>query len=61
MKLAIEIDGDSHFTQTGKEYDLHREEYIKNFGIQFLRFTNVDVLGNIDGVLDLILQKIENM
>ena len=29
LKLAIEIDGDSHFTQSGKEYDLKREDYIK--------------------------------
>jgi very-short-patch-repair endonuclease len=61
MKRAIEIDGDSHFTQLGKEYDLKRKEYINIFGIKFIRFTNVDVLENIDGVLELLLQKVNNM
>ncbi|MBI4548649.1 MAG: DUF559 domain-containing protein, partial [Ignavibacteriae bacterium] len=34
LKLAIEIDGESHFRTTSAEYDREREEYIKTFGIR---------------------------
>src|SRR4030067_599652 len=50
LKLAIEVDGDSHFEKDSKEYDKIRQEYIEAFGILFLRFTNDDVYKNIDGV-----------
>ncbi|MFA5070711.1 MAG: endonuclease domain-containing protein [Patescibacteria group bacterium] len=32
LKLAIEVDGLSHFTKDTIEYDKRREEYIKSFG-----------------------------
>lgn len=51
LRLAIEIDGDSHFTEQAKIYDKHREEYIKQFNIKFIRFTNDDVFNNLEGVL----------
>jgi very-short-patch-repair endonuclease len=53
-KLAIEIDGDIHFTEAAQEYDRRREEYIREYGVRFLRFTNYQVLRNLDGVLDAI-------
>jgi very-short-patch-repair endonuclease len=59
LKLAIEIDGDSHFVFGAEEYDKDRQEYIETFGIRFLRFTNVDVYENIDGVCLSIYDEIE--
>jgi very-short-patch-repair endonuclease len=53
-KLAIEVDGDSHFTADAMQYDEERTAYIKQFGIEILRFTNLDILENIKGVLDTI-------
>jgi very-short-patch-repair endonuclease len=50
LKLAIEIDGDSHFMPGAQEQDKARQEHIEAFGIRFLRFTNEDVCKNIDGV-----------
>jgi len=41
-KLAIEIDGSVHLNK--KEYDQEREKILKNIGINFLRFSNQDVL-----------------
>lgn len=38
LKLAIEVDGDSHF-EAG-EYDRERQRYIESLGIRMLRFTN---------------------
>jgi very-short-patch-repair endonuclease len=32
IRLVIEIDGVTHSTRAEKEYDRHREEYIRQFG-----------------------------
>jgi very-short-patch-repair endonuclease len=49
--LAIEIDGDSHFNADAIEYDEQRTAYLKSFGIEVLRFTNLEVFENLAGVL----------
>lgn len=54
IKLAIEIDGPSHFTEQAARYDRQRQEYIESFGIYVLRITNLDVYRNIDGVIERI-------
>jgi very-short-patch-repair endonuclease len=54
LKLAIEIDGDSHHGYFSEKYDNERQKYIESFGIHFMRFTNEDVCNNIDGVLQMI-------
>ena len=59
LKLAIEVDGDSHFTQNGVEYDAIRTKYLEGFGIKILRFTNNEVLQNLDIVLSEIYHSIE--
>ena len=56
FKLAIEVDGASHFWPGAAEYDKRRQKYIESFGIKFLRFTNTDVYENIDGVLEKIYE-----
>jgi very-short-patch-repair endonuclease len=50
-KLAIEIDGDSHFTSEAMEYDQARTTHLKRFGIEVLRFTNLEIFENIEAVL----------
>ena len=59
LKLAIEIDGETHFGETAEGYDRNRQEYIEHFGIQFLRFTNKNVYHNLNGVLQKIRDEIE--
>jgi very-short-patch-repair endonuclease len=61
LKLAIEINGDSHFMFGAEEQDRIRQEHIESFGIQFLRFTNEEVIKNIDGVCQIVYNKIEDM
>ena len=56
LKLAIEIDGDSHYGYLSEKYDNERQKYIESFGIHFMRFTNDDVYNNIDGVLQMIYE-----
>jgi very-short-patch-repair endonuclease len=60
ISLAIELDGDSHFTDDAKRYDQERQEWIESFGMRFLRFTNTDVYENLDGVLHVIAKAIED-
>lgn len=47
--LAIEIDGTSH--QNRILEDSHRQERIEKLGIQFIRFTNEQILQEIDSVV----------
>ncbi len=58
LKLAIEVDGSSHFEKDQILYDIERENYIKSFGIQFLRITNEDVYTGIESVLAQISDKV---
>ena len=61
LKLAIEIDGDTHFQAGAGEYDRTRREFIEGFGIRFLRFTNAEVCGNLDGVMEFLRHTVEEM
>lgn len=47
--LAIEIDGDTHGHQL--EYDAARTAFIERQGYRVIRFTNADIMGNLEGVL----------
>ena len=51
-KLAVEVDGDSHFGDGAESRDADRQAYIESFGIRFVRCTNGDVYDNIEGVLE---------
>ena len=53
-KLAIEIDGGGHFEEEQIVYDKKRQAFIEQFGIRFLRFTNLDIRNNLSGVLEAI-------
>jgi very-short-patch-repair endonuclease len=53
-KLAIEVDGDSHFSETSIASDAIRQKAIEHLGIRFLRFTNGDIYENIDEVVSKI-------
>lgn len=61
LKLAIEIDSESHFQSGAVEYDREREKYIKAFGVRMLRFQNSDVYQNLNGVLEEIHEEIERI
>ncbi|AHE57088.1 hypothetical protein NX02_27515 [Sphingomonas sanxanigenens DSM 19645 = NX02] len=51
-KIAIEIDGDTHSRQI--DYDAARTRRIEEAGYRVIRLTNADVMGNIDGVAQVI-------
>ena len=52
LKLGIEIDGESHDEQV--EYDKKRTSNLNEIGIKLIRYSNADVMCNLEGVyLDL--------
>lgn len=52
VRLGIEIDGESHFVDNQQQYDRVRQEYIDALGIKVLRYTNTEVMKNLNGVLE---------
>ena len=54
IRLAIEVDGELHNKLEEKEYDKFRQEEIETFDIGFLRFSNSDILRNIEYVISVI-------
>ena len=61
LKLAIEVDGESHFFAGARENDERRQHHIESYGIRFLRITGVEVCGNIGGVCHDIYETIERL
>ena len=53
--LAVEADGSQHYTREGLADDAARTAHLEALGIRVLRFSNLDVLTNRDGVLEAIL------
>jgi very-short-patch-repair endonuclease len=60
FKLAIEIDGDSHFNEEAIKKDNSRTAYLEKEGIEVIRFTNTDVYKNIEWVIEEIKIFMEN-
>ncbi|MBP1725313.1 MAG: hypothetical protein H6Q51_611 [Deltaproteobacteria bacterium] len=56
VKLVIEIDGGQHFSPEQVKKDTVRDGYLASLGLTVLRFTDTEVLNNIDGVLEKIVQ-----
>ena len=57
-KLVIEVDGGQHYMENGIEKDKHRDEYLQKIGLRVLRFTNMEVLKNIEGVIGKIYREV---
>ncbi len=61
IKLAIEIDGATHYKDDEIEYDRKRQSDIENLGVTFLRFTNEEVYENMSFVVEKIRLKIDEL
>jgi very-short-patch-repair endonuclease len=60
-KLVIEVDGEIHNNPENKEYDEGRDFEMAKYGIKILRFTNREVLENINVVIARIKQEIASL
>mgnify|MGYP001282072607 FL=1 len=56
LKLAIEIDGDSHGSEEALRRDEKRSAFIASKGVRIIRFWNSDIYERLDGALADILE-----
>ena len=52
--IVVELDGSEHFSEDGVINDEKRTEYLGQYGIKVIRFSNLEVLRNFEGVCMLI-------
>ncbi|WP_043238601.1 endonuclease domain-containing protein [Stutzerimonas azotifigens] len=55
--LVVELDGSQHLTPAGRAQDAQRTLHLHAAGLTVLRFSNLDVLDNLDGVLETIMNQ----
>jgi very-short-patch-repair endonuclease len=60
-RLIIEVDGDTHYTDEAKQRDMKRDRFFQSMGFKILRFTNKDIIQNIDGVIETITKILDEM
>ncbi|MDP2540648.1 ATP-dependent DNA helicase RecG [Tenacibaculum discolor] len=60
-KLIVEVDGKYHETPEQEEADNLRTEILTDFGYKVIRFTNEEVIGNIDNVLENIKETLKSL
>ena len=54
-RLCVEVDGQSHDFQT--DHDRRRDAWLRDQGVQTLRIAARDVLGNLDGVVAMVVEE----
>ena len=59
-KLLIELDGSQHCEPEQRDRDNARTSYFHEFGIKVLRFSNLDIDRNFDGVCQAIILALEH-
>jgi very-short-patch-repair endonuclease len=55
-KVVIEVDGGQHFTSDGLVYDAERTAFLEGLGLRVIRFSNAEVLENLNGVSEQLSQ-----
>ena len=58
-KLVIEVDGSQHSESPHVQKDRKRDDYLADLGYRVLRFWNIDVDTNMDGVIDTITAELD--
>ena len=51
LKLCVEIDGSTHRTKLGKDLDRKKEECLSMLGYTVIRFTNEQVLNDLESCM----------
>ena len=60
QKIIIELDGGQHNEERNKIYDLERTKFLEQQGYKVLRFWNIDVLKNLEGVVESIFLSLKH-
>ena len=58
LRLVIEVDGGQHYGAEGLENDRMRDAYMTKVGITTARFSDRDVLKNLEAVVEEIWKKL---
>ena len=58
-KLVIELDGDTHALQAS--YDEQRTQFLESQGYRVIRFSNSEIVGNLDGVLQRLAEVVQEI
>ncbi len=59
LRLVIEIDGDSH--AESHSHDAARTRVLNSFGLTVVRYTNADVMNNIEGVYSELVRRVAGL
>ena len=60
-RLVIEVDGSQHYLPDGVNHDVIRTKFLLEKGYEVLRFMNLEVLKNMDGVYQTIADKLHEL
>ena len=60
-KLCVELDGGQHYESAGIQHDVQRQAFLVSHGIHTLRFSNREVLQNLEGVLLQIARSVKTL
>ena len=58
-KLVGEVDGETHSTEEELAYDAKRTKVLEGLGWRVIRFTNDEVYGDVDGVVEAIWEALK--
>jgi very-short-patch-repair endonuclease len=61
LKLNLEIDGQDHLTDEGKQHDQKRDNYVRQMGFEVLRIPGYRVIQNRDNVYQEIARMIRKL
>jgi len=61
LKLIIEVDGLTHFLDGAEEKDIKRQKHLEEAGFKVMRFTDNEVLTEIEWVIDRIKEVIKEI
>ena len=61
IKLVVEVDGDYHSNDQTHEYDESRSGELERYGITVIRFSNEEVMNNVENVISGIQLKIDEL
>ena len=59
-KTVIELDGSQHYEDAAQAYDQKRDAYLSSLGLHILRYTNLDINRNFQGVCNHILAELSD-
>ena len=61
IRLVIEVDGTTHWTEEAQSYDARRRVYLQRLGWQEIRVTNEEVYRDLERVMEFVFHAAINL